>query len=437
MKRKQFIKNAALTAAGSMVVPYILPSGRLFAATGNRKADHVVFCLFAGGVRNLESVLKAEGNLMKNTLNGSESISSDIAPGITQMPLVASTPLQNKGTLFKRIKYANGPTGHYNGHTTAITGKYSDETIQLKQPPKYPTIFEYYRKHNSPTNSALNAWWVSNALGPYPYLNYSLFDGYGAAYGANMIQPYSIFNGNSAYELGNPLTLSQTEKGKCDMMRDFMSGQFKVPQVAASSGIVNTPADAERLQTFLNSMIARTTAGQFNSPLGSPIATGDTMNIAFGIEVMKEFKPELMVINMTDIDIAHFDYTKYANAIGVADFALYKLWDAIQSTDGMRDNTILIVMPEHGRNAQPNTVIDAYGRYALDHNNDQMSREVFCLIAGPAGVMAPAQVIDLPYNHPNIGQSVDVVPTIANILGFDNEIPFGMLDGRVLSEAFL
>ncbi len=436
MKRKQFIKNAALTAAGSMVVPYILPSGRLFAATGNRKADHVVFCLFAGGVRNLESVLKAEGNLMKNTLNGSESISSDIAPGITQMPLIASSPLQNNGTLFKRIKYANGPTGHYNGHTTAITGKYSDESIQLKQPPKYPTIFEYYRKHNSPTNSALNAWWVSNALGPYPYLNYSLFDGYGAAYGANMIQPYSIFNGNSAYELGSPLTLSQTEKAKCDMMRDFMSGQFKVPQVAASSGIVNTKTDAEHLQTFLNSMIARTTNGEFNSPLNS-VATGDTLNIAFGIEVMKEFKPELMVINMTDIDIAHFDYTKYASAIGVADYALYKLWDAIQTTDGMRDNTILIVMPEHGRNEQPNTVIDAYGRYALDHNNDQMSREVFCLIAGPTGRMAPAQVIDLPYNHPNIGQSVDVVPTIANILGFDNEIPFGMLDGRVLSEAFL
>ncbi|MFM2306650.1 MAG: hypothetical protein RLZZ367_1319, partial [Bacteroidota bacterium] len=46
MKRKEFIRNAALTAAGSMVVPYILPSGRLFAATGSRRANHVVFCLF-------------------------------------------------------------------------------------------------------------------------------------------------------------------------------------------------------------------------------------------------------------------------------------------------------------------------------------------------------------------------------------------------------
>jgi hypothetical protein len=430
MKRKQFIKNAALTAAGSMVVPYILPSGRLFAATGTRKANHVVFCLFAGGVRNLESVEKAEGNLMRNTLNGTEPISSDIAPGITQLPQLTSTPLQNLGTLYKKFQYASGPTGHYNGHTTAITGKYSDESIQLKQPPKYPTIFEYYRKHNSPSMSALNAWWVSNALGPYPFLNYSMFDGYGAAYGANMIQPSSIFNTTAAYELGNPLTLSQTEKGKCDMMRDFMNGQFKIPQAAASSGIVNTPTDAEHLQTFLNSMISRAAAGQFNNPWGTPGVTGDMLNIYFGIEVMKEFKPELMVINMTDVDIAHFDYTKYANAIGVADYSLYKLWDAIQNTPGMANDTIMVVVPEHGRNQTPNSVIDAYGRYALDHNNDAMSREIFCLMVGPN--VKQGQVFNTVK-----GESVDVVPTIANILGFDSEIPFGLLDGAVLNEAFV
>jgi hypothetical protein len=70
MKRKQFIKNAAAVTAGSIVMPYILPSGRLFAASGSRKANHVVFCLFAGGVRNLESMQKAEGNVMPYMLNG-------------------------------------------------------------------------------------------------------------------------------------------------------------------------------------------------------------------------------------------------------------------------------------------------------------------------------------------------------------------------------
>jgi len=430
MKRKQFIRNAALTAASSIVMPYILPSGRLFAATGSRRANHVVFCLFAGGVRNLESIQKAEGNLMRNTLNGTESISADIAPGVLQLPTLATSPLQNSGTLFKEFRYTSGPTGHYNGHTTAITGKYSDESIQLKQPPKYPTIFEYYRKHTSPTTSALNAWWVSNSLGPYPYLNYSMFDGYGANFGANMIQPASIFNEASASVLGNPLTLSQSEKSKCDMMRDFMNGQFKIPQSAVSSGIVNTPADAEHLQTWLNSMIYQVTNGNISDPWGTGIMTGDMRNIYFGIEVIKEFKPELTVINMTDIDIGHFDFTKYVNAIGLADYALYKLWNAIQTTPGMANDTVMIVVPEHGRNQDANSVVDAYGRYALDHNNDQMSREIFCLMAGNG--VKQGQVISQQQ-----GESVDVVPTIANILGFDNEIPFGILDGRVLTEAFV
>src|SRR5687767_9722713 len=134
MKRKTFIKSAALTAVGSIVMPYLLPSGRLFAATGSRRANHVVFCLFAGGVRNLESMQKADGNLMTNTLNGNESISPDIALGMTPLPQLATTRLQTLGTLFKEFRYERGPTGHYNGHTTAITGKYTDEAIRLKEP---------------------------------------------------------------------------------------------------------------------------------------------------------------------------------------------------------------------------------------------------------------------------------------------------------------
>jgi hypothetical protein len=430
MKRKTFIKSAALTAAGSIVMPYILPSGRLFAATGSRKANHVVFCLFAGGVRNLESMQKAEGNLMRNTLNGNESISPDIAAGMTVLPQLATTRLQSLGTLFKEFRYNRGPTGHYNGHTTAITGKYTDEAIRLKEPPQYPTVFEYYRKHSSPSQSALNAWWVSNALGPYPYLNYSVFDGYGAMYGANSIQPISLVSSDSNGVLGNPVQLSSMEKAKCDLMKEFMNGQFKSSTEITSSGIKNTTDDAEHLQTFLRQMMGDVTAGLYNNPWGVGM-TGDTFNIYSGIKIMQEFKPELMVINMQDVDIAHFDYTKYANNIRMADFALYKLWEAIQSTPGMANDTVLIVAPEHGRNQQPNSVIDAFGRYALDHNNDAMSREIFCLVVGPSGVVKQNQVIS------NVqGESVDVVPTIANILGFDAEIPFGILDGRVLTEAF-
>ena len=45
MKRREFVIKSATLAAGGMVLPYILPSGRLFARTNAPKADHVVFVI--------------------------------------------------------------------------------------------------------------------------------------------------------------------------------------------------------------------------------------------------------------------------------------------------------------------------------------------------------------------------------------------------------
>ena len=58
MDRRKFIKRTSAAAAGLFAAPYILPSGRLFAASGMQLAEHVVFVMFAGGVRQQESVLQ-------------------------------------------------------------------------------------------------------------------------------------------------------------------------------------------------------------------------------------------------------------------------------------------------------------------------------------------------------------------------------------------
>jgi hypothetical protein len=97
----------------------------------------------------------------------------------------------------------------------------------------------------------------------------------------------------------------------------------------------------------------------------------------------------------------------------------------------MMNDTILIAMPEHGRNQDGNGLYDNFGREALDHTNDDYSREIFSLIIGPSGVVVQDQVF--PQEK---GESIDIVPTIANILGFYNDIPGGLLNGNVLTESF-
>lgn len=432
MNRRNFIRKAGMATAGAFAMPYVLPGGSLFASTGTRKANHVVFCLFAGGIRNRESVHKNDGNLMPNILNGNESITSDISGSMSPLgssPL--SQPLQNFGTLFREFRYNQGPTGHFNGHYTAITGKYTDNSLSLLERPASPTIFELYRKHNSPSMSALNSWWITHTNNLYPILNYSNVSGYGPEFGANQLAPTNFLSERTAQMMVNKASFPSGNKDAQDHMRKFFNNNFGAP-VTASSGIKNTAADAEKIGNWIDDLINQGLQGQLNNPWNVPgWMSNDMYNIYFAEEILKEFKPELTVVNMFDVDVCHTDFTSYCNSLRRADWAVGHLWQTIQSTPGLADDTVLIVAPEIGRNGTPNSIVDQNGRAALDHTNgDPESKDIFCLVAGPPSVVHQGKVITQEY-----GESIDIVPTIASILGFDSDMP-ASLPGKVLNEAF-
>jgi hypothetical protein len=442
MNRRKFLKQIGLASAGIVGAPYILPAGRLFAKTGARKVNHVVFCLYAGGVRNLESVHKTEGNLMRHTFSGNENISPDIIGGMELLPSPTGVPLQNFGTLFKEFRYAQGPTGHFNGHTTAITGVYTNTELNIRERPSSPTVFEYYRKHNSPSQSALNSWWISDSLGAYTALNYSKDLTYGPSYGANFIQPLSLLNFNSNNftfqghtALGNPKEFNVNEKNSINKIRSQMDGFFGGKYNGLDAGVVNNVQDAERLNAFIKDILSQANTGAYANPYGiSASMNGDLYNMYFAEKVVQEFKPELMVVNMQSIDIGHSNHTSYCNNIRKADYALSRLWNTIQNTPGMANDTVLIVAPEIGRNLNTNTLMDSFGRYATDHTGDATSREIFCLVMGPSGVIKQNQVISSV-----TGESIDIIPTICDLLGYYSEIPmmYKARMGRILNEAYV
>jgi hypothetical protein len=428
MNRKSFIKNSGVTVMGMAAFPYILPTGALFAPTGNRIANHVVFCLFAGGIRNFESLQKAEGNLMPHTLNGLEPISKDIAKSMDPIPETKGKALQNYGTLFKNFKYNSNHTIHYTAHAAAITGVYTPN-VKLMKPLNNPSVFEYYRKHSSPNQSALNAWWVSDQAGPFTYLNYSDYPGYGSAYGANMIQPTGFLNTNWA----NLQELPAGSETTAEQLRMFFNTEFKKTLSPLNvHGVENKEDDRNRIRQFVQQISKEL----FNENL-DVWKTGKTVNedivtMFTATEILKQFKPELLVVNMQHSDIGHSNFTKYCNNIRKADFALYQLWQTIQSTPELKDDTILIVAPEFGRNALPNTIADSNGRLAIDHTGDENSQKIFCLIAGPANKVK--QGIEV---NETTGETIDIVPTISRILGLDNEAAKQLLNGRFLEEAFV
>jgi hypothetical protein len=428
MKRREFINTTTKAALSMAVAPYILPTGRLFAPTGKRLANHVVFCLYAGGIRNFESIQKAEGNLMPHMLNGNESITVDILPAMEKIPSIDYKPIQQSGTLFKEFRYKSPKTIHYTGHAAAIMGVYSSN-VQLMRPLNFPSVFEYYRKHNTPEASAANAWWISDQAGPFTFLNYSDYEGYGPMYGANMLQPTSLYNSM----LNDVQKFSNEEYESISKLQAFFNKHAYVEKEKLSKQqIENTVADRMRMEALIRKLNNECLSPGFSPWDMANTANEDILTMYAAVNVLKEFKPELLVVNMQHSDIGHSNFSRYCNNMRKADYAVYQLWKTIQETPGLKDDTVLIIVPEFGRNSKPNTLIDTYGRFAVDHTGDENSQKIFCLIAGPENIVKQGEEINV-----EAGETIDVVPTVAKILGFYDDIPKGILNGRFLEEAFV
>ncbi|MEY2898431.1 MAG: hypothetical protein RL138_484, partial [Bacteroidota bacterium] len=349
MKRRSFVKKAALATTGAILAPYILPSGRLFASTGSRVVNHVVFVLFAGGLRNQESIeqqftatqtgFSITGNIMNNMLSGNAPLSNPI---FTPWSPILTSPLSTQGSLFQELRYAQGPTGHYNGHTVAMTGNYTNTGLNLNINPDMPTLFEYYRKHTNPNKSAVNAWWISEGLGPYPSLNFSRHPLYGPQYGANYINPSTIFEGYGQQYLSDAKTYQPDDVQRMKTVKDFLNKSF---HRAANEmpGVHNDAADSVNIKQFMADTYAKLANNTLPLPTpgGSRASlTGDLTYIAYYCQVLETFKPVLTVINTFNLDVCHSDFSSYLEYTHRADYGIGWLWNKIQSTPGLANDTV-------------------------------------------------------------------------------------------------
>jgi len=442
MNRRKFLRSTALTAAGMFAAPYILPAGTLFRSSGTRLVNHVVLVVFGGGIRNQESVEQQyllnqaagpSGNIMRNMLNGA-SPAYNLVYNVWDP--IAPAPLATKGTLYKHMRYASGPTGHFNGHTAIITGNYTPDSLNLSANPAMPTLFEYYRKHNDPQKTALNAWWMSLDLGPYVNLNYSLDPLYGSQYGANYMSPLTTFSSLGVDYFSTLNTMHPEELARLNAVKSFLNSNFN-KSVTDIPGITNTEDDKQAIQDFMLKVIKGEIPIDYPLPtgIGFDQLTGDLSNVAVSWKVIQEFHPELMVINTTNLDICHTNFSDYISYLHRADYGVGWLWDKIQSDPVMANDTIMICIPEHGRNQIANAIPDANGLFAYDHTGDENSRSIFSLIVGPPGIVNQGLVVGT--EEVPVGETIDIVPTIAHILGFKDGIPGGYLSGNVLEEAFV
>jgi len=427
MKRRNFLKTAASIAAGTLAFPYIIPSGRVFAQSNPQLAQHVVLVLFAGGVRQQESVLQryladsqnedVPGNILYNMMDGLPPETKIVygtdadRPGEIPIPAILGTPLQRQGTLFREM--VSTSPGHYGGLNVCVQGN-TVTTQGLKEKPLNPTIFEYLRRHAG--YSATKVWFVGNTImNSVPLLNHSLHPDYGAQYAANFFAPTITFGDLGFDHLSNAKVYHpENEMSFIYKMKYFLDNRYE-NAAQTIGGIGNTEEEKHSIKQFMKEMYSKTQNGIVAQP---PVSGGDGVTIGYACEVMKWFTPALTVVNISGVDGCHSNFTGYLRALHRADHAVGYLWDYIQTQiPDMAGNTILLLVPECGRNLEPNPIRDENDWFGYDHS-DANTRRIFGMMAGPN---VPMNLAIGDVNNP-IGVSADMVPTIAHILGIKDQV---------------
>jgi|TARA_B110000263_G_scaffold38231_1_gene29831 hypothetical protein len=427
MKRRSFIKKSSLASA-AISVPLILPSGRLFAASGMRMSDHVVLVAFAGGVRQQESILQrylddsqsypSSGNLLYNIFNGAAPTdkivygTKNIIDGDTPIPKILSQSIESQGTTFREVNAS--AVGHYAGVNAMLTGNYM-YTQGLRNKPMMPTIFEYLRRHQG--EKATKTWFIGNGIGnSIPLLDYSTHSEYGASYGANFLAPTITFGADGEKHLKNAKVYHpEDELDPMYKMKYFLDNVW-YSQGQSLPNIGNTEEEKAEIKSFVKDMFEKTDAGTIAHP---PISdNGDLRTIGYACEVMKRFKPTLTVIYLSSVDGCHSNFTSYLESLHRADHGVGHVWDYIQNNiPSMANNTTMMVVPEHGRNLDSNNIVDGNAFTGFDHS-DSNSRRIFSSIVGP-GIDSN---LSIGNENNQVGDIVNLTPTIAEILGCKSDV---------------
>jgi hypothetical protein len=377
MTRRGFLK-------GSGVAMMSLPFLGSPAFAGRRYAtEHVVLVAFAGGVRSRETIETPANvpNLMR---------------------------LAQQGLICPNVGVMNN--GHFGATMSIFTGLTEYQGIRENERGENPTVFEYVRKGRELPAQTV---WLSTSGGPQQRnLVYSSHKEYGEDYGANLIDADGIFNAEFRRVLesiGRPSVPGAEEEAAVARLRKAMA-----PPPAAKSGLANDPATVERLQRYILEEIAGNTAN-----ITGPGA-GDARAIAVAVSVLRIFRPTLLGVVLQNADVAHGSYNAYVEVIRRADEQIGRLWDSIQADPQLRDSTSVFVLPEFGRDRNLNQ------RNGLDHgDNSPELLKVGMFAAGPDFKKGRTVTKDM--------KSIDVCPTICELLGVDAPIAKGRAMSALLA----
>jgi len=284
-----------------------------------------------------------------------------------------------RGTLFDNMRVEHKVV-HPNSTGSILTGHWEWDDIDWSRPVGHPTIFEICRKaHRSPDTSA----WAFVYASILAKAGESLAQGYGPLFGANVVEPPTISR-STAEQMDHHMRLAAS-KGNAEAELEAIRSCERLAR--SESHIARGGLRSDIARQFLNDQYQAWTSD-----------TGTTSHDAFLIErtlaCMKQFAPDILVVACGEIDCAHYgSWSRYVEAIRRTDELTWRLWRATEELDAYRNRTLMLILPDHGRE------LDRPGGSGFIHHSDfytnqgadEGCRRVWMLVLG-AGIRAGVSI---------------------------------------------
>ena len=314
---------------------------------------------------------------------------------------------------FKMIREGTLSTEDY-GDTANLHGYMYTEVLTGRdapsQRPLYPTWNEYIRKKSA--GKATDYWMMQ-----------------GVSYSCAWTWDVKHFSGHPEYGVrfgAMGLTMNKL----------FFPGKERSPaemtDLHIEQGLGHSPAELKQVEEWIADVIAskRYELPSTREPvIERELQIGDAMSLHLAGQVLKEFKPRVLTIQVLAMDDAHVDfgfpdyntdYGEYIKHIKTTDELIGKLWGDIQVDPYFRENPSLILRPECGRDDE----VNIYGQ--LGHSaGDYHAHNVWMMALGPdfkKGHVVEERV-----------QRRDLAPTITYLMTGENA---EYADGHVRTQLF-
>jgi hypothetical protein len=369
LTRREFL---GFTSKATVASALLGGTGRLRALNSQRK-QKVVIVTFGGGARD-EETFAPEGQ------ENIPRLMKDLLP---------------QSTFFGQV-VNHGILGHYVATTSIATGVYETFNNFTGDAPANPTLFEYFRKQLR--RPLQDAWVVSPSRG-FAHMGASDAKGYGPEWGAGVILPKQL------------LTAAKPRSSTDDLihlLRDTYEEPYFAPELSH---------DEQHLRQLEE--VLKLSVGDFTKH-ALTLGSADELSVYVARKLMEQVAPSLLWITLHDIDVAHSGtYSLYIDGIQRTDRLCLEIWEAIQSNPEYRGNTTMFILPDFGRDSDMNS-----GGNGFQHHRtgDALSRTTWMMALGNG--VHEGGFIQRPV------ESLDLVPTVSRILGFN--VP--MARGKVLTE---